>query len=341
MPRALDRGAAEGIDMPSPSGSTQLGQQRPLKIALGMYGHTAALHDGTVAIDGVAPEFADSSNMIGAFRRMVRDLAYDVCEMAPTTYFAARSLGAPFIALPVFVMRRFHHGGIVCRRDAGIRSPTDLAGKRVGVRAYSVSTGVWTRGILADEYGLDLGKVTWVVSDDDHVASVPLPSTMVRAAAGRALAAMMADGELHAGFAGPAGLGNAVPRDSVSETYPDLFPDPVPLEADWFRRTGIYPIHGLVVVKEEILSADPALATSLFRALVAAKELYLRRLGSGEADRPEDRRYRALAETVGDPLPYGLAANRPAIDALIDYTYRQGLIPRRPALHELFHDPER
>jgi len=312
----------------------------PLKIALGMYGHTAALHDRTVPIAGVAPDFAESNDMIGAFRRMVRDLAYDVCEMAPTTYFAARSLGAPFIALPVFLMRRFHHGGIVCRKDAGIRSPADLAGKRVGVRAYSVSTGVWTRGVLADEYGLDLAKVTWVVADDDHVASVPLPPNVARAPADRSLAAMMVDGELHAGFAGPAGLGNAVPRDSVSETYPDLFPDPAPLEADWFRRTGIYPLHGLVVVKEDILAAEPALASSLFRALVAAKELYLGRLESGDATGAEDRRYRALADIVGDPLPYGLAPNRPAIDALIDYTYQQGLIPRRPALHELFHDPQ-
>src|SRR5262249_4197060 len=147
-------------------------------------------------------------------------------------------------------------------------------------------------------------------------------------------------GELDAGFAGPAGLGNAVPRDSVSETYPDLFPDPAPLEADWFRRTGIYPIHGLVVVKEAILSAEPALAPTLFRGLLAAKELYLRRLESGEADRAEDRRHRALAQIVGDPLPYGLAANRPAIDALIDYTYRQGLIPRRPAVDELFTIPK-
>jgi 4,5-dihydroxyphthalate decarboxylase len=213
-------------------------------------------------------------------------------------------------------------------------------GKRVGVRAYSVTTGVWTRGILADEYGLDLAKVTWVVADDDHVASVPLPPNVVRAAAGRSLAAMMADGELHAGFAGPAGLGNAVPHDSVSETYRDLFPDPAPLEAAWFRRTGIYPIHGLVVVKEDVLSVDPTLAPSLFRALVAAKELYLRRLESGDAASPEDRRYRALAQIVGDPLPYGLAPNRPAIDALVDYTYRQGLIPRRPAAYELFYDPQ-
>jgi 4,5-dihydroxyphthalate decarboxylase len=159
-----------------------------------MYGHTAALLDRTISIAGIAPDFAETGDMIWAFRRMVRDLAYDVCEMAPTTYFAARSLGAPYIALPVFVMRRFHHGGIVCRKDANVRAPADLEGKRVGVRAYSVTTGVWTRGILADEYGVDLAKVTWVVADDDHVASVSLPPNVIRAPAGRSLAAMIAAG---------------------------------------------------------------------------------------------------------------------------------------------------
>jgi 4,5-dihydroxyphthalate decarboxylase len=314
-------------------------QRLPLKIALGLYGHTAALLDGTVAIEGVEAEFAESRDMIAAFRRMVRDLAYDVCEMAPTTYFAARSLGAPYIALPVFVMRRFHHGGIVCRKDAGIRAPKDLEGKSVGVRAYSVTTGVWTRGILADEYGLDLGKVTWVVADEDHVASVPLPPNVVRAQAGRTLAEMMADGEIQAGFAGPAGLGNAVPRDSQSERYPDLFPDALPLEAAWFRKTGIYPIHGLVVVKEELLAAYTWLAHALFKALVQAKEHYLVCLRSGEAQQAEDRRHRALAEIVGDPLPYGLAVNRPAIDALVSYTHRQGLVAVHASVHKLFVDP--
>jgi 4,5-dihydroxyphthalate decarboxylase len=310
-----------------------------LKIALGMYGHTAALLDGSVKIAGVEPQFAESADMIAAFRRMVRELAYDVCEMAPTTYFIARANGARFIALPVFVMRRFHHGGIVCRRDAGIRTPTDLEGKKVGVRAYSVTTGVWTRGVLADEYGLDLGKVEWVVADEDHVKSVPLPRNVVRAPAGRPLAAMMADGEIDAGFAGPAGLGNAVPRDQESETYPDLFADAARLEAEWFRKTGIYPIHGLVVVKEDLLRAEPWLAGALYTALVAAKQRYLQRLQRGEALSAEDRRHLALAKIVGDPLPYGLSENRPAIEALISYTHRQGLVAERGAVDTLFVDP--
>jgi 4,5-dihydroxyphthalate decarboxylase len=311
----------------------------PLKIALGAYGHTAALLDGTVTISGVDAQFAESADMIAAFRRMVRDLSYDVCEMAPTTYFIARSIGARFIALPVFVMRRFHHGGIVCRTDAGIHSPTDLEGKNVGVRAFSVTTGVWTRGVLADEYGLDLGKVSWVVADEDHVASVPLPPNVVRAPAGRSLAAMMADGDIHAGFAGPAGLGDAVPRDLQSEIYPDLFPDAARLEADWFRKTGIYPIHGLVVVKEEILATHPWLVRALFGALVDAKDQYFQRLRRGDALSAEDRRYRALADIVGDPLPYGMRENRPAIDALISHTHRQGLVEERASADALFVNP--
>ena len=127
----------------------------PLKIAIATYGHTAALKDGSVPIEGVEADFVEVAPIIAAFRRMVRDLEFDVCEMAPTTYMIARAHGAPFIGLPIFVMRRFHHGGFVVRPDAGIKAPKDLEGKKVGVRAYSVTTGVWTRGIFINEYGLD------------------------------------------------------------------------------------------------------------------------------------------------------------------------------------------
>src|SRR6201991_2969925 len=121
-----------------------------------------ALKNGSVPIRGIAPEFVNVVPQIAAFRRMVRDLEFDVCELAPTTYIIARSFGAPYVALPIFVMRRFHHAGLLVRPDAGIKTPKDLEGKKVGVRAYSVTTGVWTRAVLIDEYGLDSSKVTWV-----------------------------------------------------------------------------------------------------------------------------------------------------------------------------------
>src|SRR6202048_842728 len=130
-----------------------------LNIAIADYGHTRARKSGEVPIQGVEANFVSVVPIIGAFRRMVRDVEFDICEMAPTTYMIARARGAPYIALPIFLMRRFHHGGFVVRPDAGIRHPKDLEGQKVGVRAYSVTTGVWTRGIFMKEYGLASSKV--------------------------------------------------------------------------------------------------------------------------------------------------------------------------------------
>jgi 4,5-dihydroxyphthalate decarboxylase len=277
---------------------------------------------------------------------MVRDVEFDVCEMAPTTYMIARALGAPFIALPIFVMRRFHHGGFVVRPDSGIKQPKDLEGKKVGVRAYSVTTGVWTRGIFVNEYGLDSSKVTWVVDDEEHVTSLKLPPNVVHAPDGKSLASMMASGELQAGFSGPAGIGRAGPptgaweqRDQASAvTYPELIADVPEVEARWFRDTGIYPIHGLIVVKDEHIKRHPWLARSLMDAFVTAKKPYLEQLKRGEGDSPEDKRYRNFLSLMSDPLPYGMAANRPSIEALVTYSLQQKLIPSRPVLAQVFVD---
>ena len=165
-----------------------MADQPQLKIAIGTYGHTRALKSGDVRIEGVEPAFVEVVPIIGAFRRMVRDVEFDICEMAPTTYMIARALGAPYIALPIFLMRRFHHGGFVVRPDAGIKVPKDLEGKKVGVRAYSVTTGVWTRGIFVNEYGLDSAKVTWVVDDEEHVTTLEAAAEC-GARAGRQIAA--------------------------------------------------------------------------------------------------------------------------------------------------------
>ena len=166
----------------------------PLTIAVATAGHTAAVKDGSVPIEGVAANFVEVVPIIAAFRRMVREVEFDVCELAPTTYLIARARGAPYVALPIFVMRRFHHGGFVVRPDAAIKVPKDLEGKRVGVRAYSVTTGVWTRGIFSNEYGLDAGKVTWVVDDEEHVTTLKLPDNVVHALPGQSLAGMAPTG---------------------------------------------------------------------------------------------------------------------------------------------------
>jgi len=319
-----------------------------LKMAIGTYGHTAAIKDGSIPIEGVDADLIEVQPIIQAFRRMVRDLEFDICEMAPTTYMIARARGAPYIALPIFVMRRFHHGGFVTRPDARIKVPKDLEGKKVGVRAYSVTTGVWTRGIFMNEYGLDSSKVTWVVDDEEHVSTLELPPNVVHAPAGKSLVSMMAAGEIQAGFTGPAGVGRAGPPTgnweqsaqaaAASQTYPELIPDSAQVEADWFRRTGIYPIHGLIVVKDEHIHKHPWLARALMTAFTAAKKPYLEGLKLGRGDSVEDKRYRGFFALMSDPLPYGMAANRPSIEALVTYALQQGLIPTRPPLDQVFVD---
>jgi 4,5-dihydroxyphthalate decarboxylase len=320
----------------------------PLKIAIATYGHTAALKQGIVPIEGVQPEFVEVKPIISAFRRMVREVEFDVCEMAPATYMIARAAGAPFRALPIFIFRRFHHAGLVKRPDAGIVAPTDLEGNRVGVRGYSVTTGIWTRGILADDYGLRNDKVTWVVDDQEHVASLRLPANVQQAPSGRPLVDLMADGDLAAAFTGNAGIGRAgAPQESwqvaggaTPARYEELFSDAPQREVEWYQRTGVYPIHGLVVVKDSVLDAHPHVARALFDAFQTSKQRYLDQLAAGPTGFDTDAHYRAMQGIVGaDPLPYGVEANRASIDCMIRYCHEQGLLARRFAADDFFIDP--
>ena len=320
----------------------------PLKIAIATYPHTEALKDGRIPIEGVKPDFVEIHPIIAAFRRMVRDIEFDVCEVACTTYFVARAYGRPLKALPVFLMRNFHHGGIVCREDANIKEPRDLEGKKVGVRAFTVTTGVWTRGILSAEYGLDVSKVTWVVDDEEHVQELQLPPNVVQAPEGKSLVSMMAAGEIQAGFTANAGIGREGPpkegwaagAQATPQVYRDLIPNVGPLEEAWFKRTGVYPMHGVLVVKDEILQNHPWVVKSLYKAFIEAKNGYVTKLRAGEGDSANDKRYRGYLKLMDDPLPFGVKANLPSINMLIDIAAKQGLIPRRLSVADLFVDPE-
>jgi 4,5-dihydroxyphthalate decarboxylase len=295
----------------------------PLKIAIAEHPHTSAIRNGSIPIEGVDAEFITVQPQIGAFRRMVRDVEFDVCELAPTTYIIARAYGAPFVGLPIFVVRRFHHGGLLVRPDAGIKTPKDLEGKKVGVRAYSVTTGVWTRQVLIDEFGLDSSKVTWVVDDEEHVTQLKLPSNVIHAPAGSSLAEMMASGELSAGFAAAAGIGRTgAPTGGWKEVeadYPDLLPNATELETEYYARTGV----------------------SIYDAFAQAKKEWLARLDAGEATAASDKKYLELRKIVGhDPLPYGLQENLKTIETLEATAFKQGLTPRRMSIDELFVDPQ-
>jgi 4,5-dihydroxyphthalate decarboxylase len=317
-----------------------------LDLAIADYPHTAALLSGEVKIEGVEANFIQVNPQIAAFRRMVRQVEFDVCEIAPTTYIIARAYGAPFVALPIFVMRRFHHGGFLVRPDKNIKHPKDLEGKKVGVRAYSVTTGVWTRGILIDDYGLDSSKVTWVVDDEEHVTQLKLPPNVIHAPEGRSLADMMADGELVAGFDGNAGIGRAGSPTGgwkqVEAHYPEMFDNVADIEAQWYHKTGIYPMHGTIVVKDSVLKEHPWVSRALYDAFSQSKALWLAKLRAGQATSALDKKYADLTKIVGeDPLPFGMKLNLPTIKALEDTAFKQNLTPRRMAIDEIFVDPEK
>ena len=317
-----------------------------LTIAVAEAPHTAAVRSGAISIEGVDAEIITVEPQIAAFRRMVRNVEFDVCELAPTTYIIARAYGAPFVALPIFVLRRFHHSGLLVRPEAGIKHPKDLEGRQVGVRAYSVTTGVWTRQVLIDEFGVDSSKITWVVDDEEHVTQLKLPSNVIHTAPGRSLAEMMAAGELVAGFHGNAGVGRSgSPTEgwkTVEAHYPELFPNAAELEADYYKRTGIYPMHGTIVVKDSVLNEHPWVARSLFDAFSKAKSDWLQKLEAGEGNTASDKKYAGLRAIVGrDPLPYGIEANIKTIQALEETAFKQGLTPRRMSIDDLFVDPER
>ena len=320
-----------------------------LKMALANTGEANAIKDGSVPIKGVQPEFVDVKPQIAAYRRMVRDVEFDVCEIAPSTYMIAREHGAPFKALPIFLGRRFHHSGFVYRDDAGIREPKDLEGKNAGVRAYSVTTGVWTRGILQNEYGIDLSKITWWVDDEEHVTTLTLPSNVRQVPQGKSLVSMMEAGELQAAFTANAGIGRtgapkegwAAGTEKVEQKYVEFFKDSEKLEAEWYRRTGIYCFHGVVVVKDSVLKEHPWVAKSIYDAYVESIDRYLKRLKAGEKVSDRDDQVHRMKKIVGeDVLPQGIEKNRKSIEALIKYVNQQGMLKRTYDVKELFVDPE-
>ena len=299
------------------------------KTALVTYPHTQPLKDGTVLPRSFRFDFEDVPVIIKAFRRMVRGLEFDISEMAITTYLTAKAHGKRFTAIPVFPMRAFHHGAILYNSTSGIRAPKDLEGKKVGVnRGYTVTTGLWARSILQHEYGVDLKKITWVLSGDEHVAEYRPPSNVVPIEEGRTLEEMLLDGEIAAA--------NGIQTDSPD--IKPLLPNAKDAGLNGLRQGGLYPINHTVVVKDDLLAAHPDLARDLFDAFVAAKKIYVDRLKAGQIAEPTaaDKTFKSVMEITGDPLPYGIAPNRRELEAVIQYSVEQGILPKPFAVEEVF-----
>jgi 4,5-dihydroxyphthalate decarboxylase len=251
--------------------------------------------------------------------------------MALTTYLTAREHGIRFTALPVFLVRGFHHGAIQVRRDGVITEPAQLAGRRVGVsRGYTVTTGVWARAIMATEYGLDLDRVTWVLSGDEHVAAYVPPPNVVPAGPGQKLGQMLLDGEVDAV------IGAAIDSPDVAP----LIPDAEAAAVAALRDHGLYPINHLVVVKDEVLERHPEAAVAIFEAFAESKRRYVADLRSGAIAAPDaaDRLHARVMEATGwsDPLPYGIEPNRHVLDGLIAQARDQHILRTAVDLDAMF-----
>lgn len=292
-----------------------------LSLVLGPYPHVAGIADGSVAVDGVSFEPAATPSLQDAFKRMCREVCFDVCEMSITGYLLALRYGLPFTALPVFPVRGFpqSHASIVVRRDAGIETPPDLHGERIGARAYTGTASLWVRGVLRDEYGVDLDKVTWVSMEDEHVPQYQhdAPANASYELGGD-LAALLASGDL----AGAIGV-------AASDDLAPLIPDARAAAGDFYKRTGVLQINHTIVIRNALLEAQPRLARDLYRAFVEAKQRWL-------ATGPQLPLVDELGLPDGDPFPYGSQQNEASIDALLRYAHEQGLITRRLAPDEAF-----
>ena len=294
-----------------------------LRTAIGDQASVRALKDGDVVPDGHRLAFEPVTAIVPVFRRMVRELPFDVSEMAFSTYLCAREHGVPFTALPLFLVRGLHHGAIL---TAGVTRPADLEGRRVGVnRGYTVTTGVWARGILQDEHGVDLHRITWVPSDDEHVTSYKTPPEVAPFEPRRDLADLLVAGDLAAVAGAPFERAGVAP----------LIPDPEAAALAALRDRGFYPINHLVVVRDDVLAARPDLAPALFHAFAEAKRRYLGRLGDTGGGKTE-RLHRAVSGVTGDPLPHGIAPNRAMIDLMVEHCLSQGILDTRVTAEEIF-----
>jgi 4,5-dihydroxyphthalate decarboxylase len=274
-----------------------------VKALLGDYPVTAALKQGEVRSDRVRLHFEDVRPLIAGFKRVVRDLEFDVAELAITTFLIAKSAGKPLKLLPAVMMGRLQHSFLVYDAERGPLAPRDLAGRRVGVRSYSVTTGMWIRGILAEDHGVDPDRITWVTLEEAHVAEFRDPPNVERAPAGKDIVAMLLAGEIDAAVVGDG-------RPANPRVQP-VIPDAEAAARAWRRRTGAIQINHMVVVKDSVPRADAQEVSRLLGKSIAAA-------GSPEMN------------------PYGIEANRRNLEVAIDYVHRQRLIPRRYAVDELF-----
>ncbi|MFD7707826.1 ABC transporter substrate-binding protein [Streptomyces sp. NPDC059785] len=235
----------------------------PLTVLLGTYPHTRPLKDGTVPVAGVECRYEESSPLPPAFARMVRDLAYDICEMPLATYLQAREAGVPVTLLPVVLVGSTHHRALTRLPEAPELDPGELVGRRVGVRSYGQTTGLWVRGWLREEYGVEPDDVTWVTTEDVHVAQYVDPPCVERSGAGRVVD-LLRSHDVSAAVLGPKAVGGQ------GAGLVPLVADAESAGLAWTERHGTIPANHLLVVRDDVLRARPDAVRAVYRALARA-----------------------------------------------------------------------
>jgi 4,5-dihydroxyphthalate decarboxylase len=288
-------------------------EKTALYTLLGDYPNTMALKKGEVTSNLVGLEFADVKVSNTAFKPLVRQAKFDVGELAIVTYLQAKVYGKPYVLIPATVLGRGQHHTIAYNPQRGSLEPTDLMGKRVGVRAYTQTTGAWVRGFLSDDYGIDPTKIRWITFEDPHLAEFKDPAFVTRAPEGKTLLQMLLDGELDAAI-----VGDKMPDERLAP----LIPDADTAARKWAEKHGGVPINHMMVVRNRIAQSRPDVVREIYRMLRES-----RRVVPPPAD-----------GSVFDPWRFGVEANRDSLNTIIDYSFRQQLIPKLFSVDELFDD---
>jgi 4,5-dihydroxyphthalate decarboxylase len=283
-----------------------------LRTVLKTYPHTKAIKDGTLSDPRVRLDCLNVDPIYRAFAPMARQQAYDVSEMAIVTYLQAKAYGKPLVLVPTVVAARLQQGCLVYNARRGPLTLADLPGARIGVRAYSQTTGMWVRGILAGTYGVDIRAVNWVTFEDAHLEEYVDPTIATRAPAGKTMLGMLLDGEIDAAI-----FGNDLPAD---DDIRPVIPDPAAADRAWYARHGQVPINHVVVMRRDVAERHPDAARAVYELLERGKAL--------------------APPTPADRLPSGVAALRERFALVLDFCGRQGLLPRPLTLDEIFADAQ-
>jgi len=281
------------------------GGRKMLKTLIGTYPHTAPLKSGALRSDRLDFEFTEIVPVWDGFKGTIRDDKYDVSEMAIVTYLLAKAHGKPLALLPAAMIGRFQHPNAIYNASKGPMTPADLNGKRVGIRSFTTTTGAWIRGILANDYGVDLDSIQWVTFEEPHVPEYK--DTTHRAPEGQKIVPMLLDGELDA----------VLGESSDDPRIKSLFGAPQAEAQRWYAKHKVVPINHLVVMRAHDVAADPDSAREVYRLLREGKRL------AGPASSP-------------DPVPFGIEANRPSLALIAEYAFQQRLLPRRVSVDDMF-----